>query len=261
MILRLSSSLAAALGLLSLAVGGLVSAQPAAPAAAAPAMSESVPSTQGDSTLDAVKKAFEGHFPGIEVTAVAPTPYAGLYEIQLGTDVLYTNARADYVLQGSLVDSKTRVDLTAERLAKLSQIAFDSLPLKLAVKEVKGDGSRKLAAFEDPNCPYCKQLHKTLEQLNNYTFYTFLFPILTPDSEVKARDIWCAKDPGATWRDWMVNGKTPATAQCDTPVEDVLALGKKLAIQGTPTIIFADGTRVNGTLPLDGLKEKLDSLK
>ncbi|HEY9461074.1 MAG TPA: DsbC family protein, partial [Paralcaligenes sp.] len=225
------------------------------------AMSESVPATQADSTLSGIKKAFEARFPGVEVSAVTPTPYAGLYEIQLGTDVLYTNAQVDYVLQGSLVDSKTRVDLTAERLDKLSRIAFDSLPLKLAVKEVKGNGSRKLAAFEDPNCPYCKQLHKTLEQLDNYTFYTFLFPILTPDSEVKARDIWCAKDQGATWRDWMGNAKTPATAKCDTPVADVLALGKKLAIQGTPTLIFADGSRVNGTLPLDQLKEKLDSLK
>src|SRR3546814_896308 len=212
-------------------------------------------------TPESVRESFEGRFPGIEAKEVRSTPFPGLFEVQVGMDLLYTNATADYVLQGALIDAKSRRDLTAERLEELSKVSFSSLPLELAVMQVKGDGSRKIAVFEDPNCGYCKRLHQTLKEVDNITVYTFLFPILSPDSTVKARDIWCAKDQAATWRAWMLDGKVPPEAVCDTPVDTVLALGRSLMVQGTPAIIFADGSRVNGALPLDALNQKLAAVK
>src|SRR5690606_19323702 len=131
---------------------------------------------------------------------------------------------ADYVLQGALIDAKNRRDLTAERLEELSKVSCSSLPLELAGKLVKGNGARKIAVFEDPNCGYRKRLHQALKQVDDITVYTFLFPILSPDSTEKARNIWCAKDQAATWRAWMLEGKVPPEAVCDTPVETVLAL-------------------------------------
>jgi thiol:disulfide interchange protein DsbC len=233
------------------------SAQPVS--AAEPAVAKAT--NNGNAAVEGqVKKAFEKRFPGIGVEAVNTTPFPDLYEVQIGMDLLYTNAKVDYILQGSLIDAKARTDLTAERMEKLSAVDFASLPLDLAVKQVKGDGSRMMAVFEDPNCVYCKRLHQSLRELDNTTVYTFLFPILSPDSETKARDVWCAKDPAKAWSDWMLNGKTPAEAQCDTPVETVLELGRKLMVQGTPAIFFADGSRVNGALPLEDLKAKLDTL-
>lgn len=208
-----------------------------------------------------VRKSFELRFPGIEIVAVVPTRFAGIYEVQIGTDVLYTDAEVNYVLQGSLIDAKSRVDLTAARLEELSRVEFSSLPLELAVKQVKGDGSRRIAVFEDPNCGYCKRLHQTLQSVDNVTVYTFLFPILSPDSTVKARNIWCAEDRAATWKAWMLEGKTPPDLTCETPIETTLALGRKLQVQGTPAIFFADGSRVNGALPLDALTRKLDSVQ
>nr|WP_322997846.1 DsbC family protein [Castellaniella sp.] len=207
----------------------------------------------------AITQAFEQRFPGIRVDAVRLTPMEGIYEVQVGLDLLYTDARVNYVLQGSLIDAKARRDLTAERLEVLQQVAFDSLPLDRAIRQVKGTGARKVAVFEDPNCGYCKQLHHTLEDVDNVTVYTFLFPILTPDSATKSRDIWCAADPAKAWKAWMLNGELPATADCSTPIQDNLALGRKLNIQGTPALFFADGSRVNGALPLDALKKKLDA--
>lgn len=251
----------------STAVSGSAAARAAAPvqvAVADPAPAgnaESLPASQGSATLDAIKKRFQQRFPEIPATAVAPTPFPGLYEIQIGANLVYTDAKVDYLLQGSLIDTKTRTDLTSARLAKLSEVAFDTLPLNLAVKQVRGNGERKMAVFEDPNCGFCKRLHHTLQSVDNVTVYTFLFPILTPDSAVKARDVWCAKDQAAVWKSWMVDGKKPPSAECDTPVEQVLALGRKLMVQGTPAIIFSDGTRVNGALPLKELQQKLASLK
>lgn len=213
------------------------------------------------SALDAVKTAFETRFDGVEVTSVRKAPLDGLYEIQVDMDLVYVDAGVNYLLQGALIDAKTRTDLTAARIQKLSEVPFDSLPLELAVKTVKGDGSRKLAVFEDPNCIYCKQLHANLKDIENVTVYSFLYPILSPDSAAKARNVWCAADAGAVWLDWMLDGTEPAEALCDDdPVEQVLALGRQLAVRGTPAILFADGTRVSGALPTDQLKLKLDSL-
>lgn len=229
-------------------------------ASAAPETAASEARASAAAGNDAVRQAFEKRFPGVEVSSVMPTPFKDVFEVRVGMDLLYTNASVDYVMQGSLIDAKARKDLTAERLEDLSRVAFDSLPLELAVKQVKGTGARKLAVFEDPNCGYCKQLHRTLKEIDDTTVYTFLFPVLSPDSEVKARNIWCAKDSAAAWKAWMLDGKVPAEATCDTPVEKVMALGRKLMVQGTPAIIFADGTRVNGALPLAALRQRIDAL-
>jgi thiol:disulfide interchange protein DsbC len=220
----------------------------------------STASAQSDSA-QAVTRAFEQRFPGIHVDAVRVTPMSGIFEVQVGMDLLYTDAQVDYVLQGSMIDAQARRDLTAERLEVLQQVAFDSLPLDHAIKQVKGTGARKVAVFEDPNCGYCKQLHRTLEDVDNVTVYTFLFPILTPDSTTRSRDIWCAADPAKAWKAWMLDGQDPAKAECDTPIQSNLVLGRKLNVQGTPALFFADGTRVNGALPLEALKQKLDAQK
>uniref|UniRef100_UPI003340B5FC DsbC family protein n=1 Tax=Castellaniella defragrans TaxID=75697 RepID=UPI003340B5FC len=240
------------------------SAQAATPNAgeSAPAAGDHALSVAGFGPAEAqsIRQHFEARFPGIQVTLVRATPMAGIYEVQVGMDLLYTDASADYVLQGSLIDARARKDLTAERVEALQRVAFGNLPLDKAIKQVRGDGSRKVAVFEDPNCGYCKQLHKTLREVDNVTIYTFLFPILTADSTAKSRNIWCAADPAQAWRDWMIDGKVPAAAECGTPIQDNLTLGRKLNVQGTPALFFADGTRADGALPLDALKKKLDSL-
>ncbi len=204
-----------------------------------------------------VRQAFEQRFPGLGITEVSTTPFAGLFEIRIGTDMLYVDGGVNYVLQGALIDAKTRSDLTAERVANLSKVDFASLPLKDAIKQVSGDGSRRIAVFEDPNCAYCKLLHETLKGIDNVTVYTFLYPILSPDSHVRSRNIWCATDRASAWRDWMLDGKQPATAECDTPIEGNLELGRGLMVTGTPAIFFTDGSRVNGALPVEALKQKI----
>ena len=195
-------------------------------------------------------------FDGMDVTSVRLTPY-GLYEVQLDTDLIYTNADVSWVMQGPLIDAKTRENVSAKRMEQLTAIDFADLPKNLAFKHVRGDGSRQIAIFEDPNCGYCKQLRHTLEGVDNITIYTYLFPILAPDSTEKARNVWCAKDQNKVWDDWMLRGKVPATAKCDAPLQDMLALGKKLMVRGTPAIFFSDGSRSAGALPLEQLLPRL----
>jgi len=214
-----------------------------------------------DPQLQSIQTTFAQRFGNVEVTAVRRTSFAGLFEVQLGVNLVYTDAQVSYVLDGALIDATSRQNLTDARLQALAQAVQANLPLELAVKQVKGagkeNGGRWIAIFEDPNCGYCKQLRRSLEAIDNLTIYSFLYPILSADSREKARDIWCAGDQAAVLDDWMLRGTVPARAQCDAPLEKVLALGQQLMVRGTPAIFFDNGNRADGALPLDELQARL----
>lgn len=194
----------------------------------------------------------------LKVEGVRKTGALNLYEVQAGGELLYTDEKATHLFMGNIIDVKAKKDLTEERKQQLSQIKFSDLPLDLAVKQVRGNGRRVLATFEDPNCTYCKKLAKELQGIGDVTIYTFLYPILSPDSSEKAKNLWCAGDRAKAWNDFMLDGKVPAAANCDHPTSKVVAFGQKLNIRGTPTLFFADGTRVPGYMPAAVLEKALD---
>ena len=197
-------------------------------------------------------------FPKID--EVSKTSVPGLWELRIGNDVVYTDAEGQHIIQGSIFDTKTRSNLTEQRLDKLNAIDIAALPLKDAITWKQGNGSRKLVVFEDPNCGYCKKFERDLSQVKDVTVHLFLYPILGPDSNVKSRDIWCAADRAKTWRDWMLNNATPpkAMGQCDVAaLQRNLELGKKYRVNGTPAIVFEDGKRVPGAIPLEQIERQL----
>lgn len=208
-----------------------------------------------------VKKGIEAWLgsSGPKVESVRKINALGLYEVLIEGELIYTDEKVSHVIMGQIIDAKSRKNLTEERLQKLAQIKFSDLPLELAVKQVKGNGKRVLATFEDPNCGYCKRLAKELQGVSDVTIYTFLYPILSPDSTDKAKNIWCAPNRAKAWNDLMVDGQTPpAGGNCDHPTDKVVALGKKLGIRGTPTMFFADGSRVPGYMPAAPLEKALE---
>ncbi len=210
-----------------------------------------------------VKKSIEAFIGAPAVEAVTRTPYGGLYEVLLKNgQLVYTDESTSFIIDGSVIDTKTRKDVTQARLNQLSAIDFSTLPLEQAIKQVKGNGKRVIATFEDPNCGYCKRLGKELAQMDDVTIYTFLYPILSQDSTVKSNNIWCAKDKAKAWNDWIVDGREPGKASCDVAtVEKNVALGQKLRITGTPTIFLADGTRIGGYVPAAELEKALSGVK
>jgi thiol:disulfide interchange protein DsbC len=184
--------------------------------------------------------------------------------VRAAGDILYTDKKGEYLIIGHVYNTKTAQDLTKERIDEINKIKFSDLPFESAMKAVKGDGKRVIAIFEDPNCGYCKRFRQTtLKEIDNVTVYTFLYNILSEDSFVKSKNIWCAADRNKAWDDWMVSGKAAPTApaNCPTPNDKVLALGQKLRIQGTPAIFFADGTRIPGAIDAKTLEAKLASIK
>ncbi|MBS1187869.1 MAG: thiol:disulfide interchange protein [Burkholderiaceae bacterium] len=211
-----------------------------------------------------VKKLIEQNIgEGAKIDEVKQTPYAGLYEVRTGGSVIYTDAKAQYIFAGQIFDAKTKHNYTKERIDELNKIQFSDLPLNLAMKTVKGNGSRTIAVFSDPNCGYCKRFEQTLKEVDNITVYTFIFPILSQDSASKAKNIWCAADKNKAWQAWMVDGKPAANAKadCASPEAQVFELGRKLQVSGTPTIFFTDGSRVPGAIDAKMLEQKLSTIK
>ena len=208
----------------------------------------------------AIRKAVAERLPDFPpIDEISKTPIAGLYELRIGTDLLYSDERGDHLVQGSLIDTRTKANLTDARIAKLTAIDFASLPLKDAIVWKQGTGARRIAVFADPNCTYCKKFERDLQQVKNVTVYTFLYTVLGGDSPEKAKNVWCAKDPTAAWRSWMLDGAAPPRSMgaCETPLQRNLAFGKKYKITGTPAIVFEDGTRIPGAIGAEQIEKQL----
>ena len=207
-----------------------------------------------------IRKNLKERMPQIQpIDEVRRTPMPGLFEVRVdGTDIYYTDASGHFLLQGQLIDTRNQRNLTEERLQKIMAIDFKSLPFKDAISWVKGNGERKLAVFEDPNCGYCKRFERDIAKLDNVTVFIFLYPILGKDSVEKSKSIWCAKDPAKSWQDWMVRDQMPAAANCDTgSLKRNMEYGQKMRITGTPTTLLPDGTRIPGAIELSQLEKLL----
>jgi len=197
-----------------------------------------------------------------KVRSVSPAPVSGLYEVLVGNDVFYTDSSGKYLIQGEIIELATGKNITEQRQADLNRIKWADLLPANAIKTVRGNGSRQLAVFSDPNCGYCKRLEKSLQQLDNVTVYTYLLPVLGPDSLQKSKQIWCAADPYKAYMDWMISGSAPSgKGDCATPLDKNMAFAKSYGVTGTPTLFFTDGSRFPGAVQITDIEKKFSSLK
>ncbi|HEX4331716.1 MAG TPA: DsbC family protein [Usitatibacter sp.] len=215
------------------------------------------------SDIDAVKSELKKKLPDSPAPeSVHKTPYGGLYEIVSGGEIYYTNDKADFIVAGSVIDLKTKENVTDARMRQVNMIKWDALPLDQAIKVVRGNGSRKIAIFEDPNCGYCKRLERDLQGVTDITVYVLLYPILSPDSVTQSKAIWCSSDRGKTWLDHMVRDTAiSGDSSCSTPVDKILALGQAKRVHGTPTIVFENGERIPGAIPISEIEKKFAQVK
>ncbi|MCA3222144.1 MAG: DsbC family protein [Burkholderiales bacterium] len=262
---RVLAAAAAALVLMSAAVSALAQTKAGeskageskggssrtAPTAATPSAAEE----------QAIRARLESAY-NLKPTSIARTPF-GWFEVVVNGDLVYLDPTTNFLFTGEVIDTRTRESLTRARREDLQRVDFAKLPLNQAVRLRFGNGSRQMVTFEDPNCPYCRKLHQDLRSLKDATVYVFLYPILSPDSTDKARAIWCAKDRADAWNDLMLENKNPppAPANCNHPTDRVVELGRSLGVTGTPTLIFQDGSRLPGAVPIEQIEQKLASAR
>ena len=212
--------------------------------------------------VERIKAELKKKVPEAPVDTVRKTPYGGLYEVVVGSELFYTDQNATFLVLGSIVDLKTKENITELRQRQLNRVDFATLPFNDAIKIVRGNGSRKVAMFADPNCGYCKRFERDLLGVNDITVYVFPYPILAPDSMDKSKAVWCSPDRGKAWIDLMVRDQPPKSeGKCDTPIDKLLAYGQSKKIQGTPTLFFEDGERVPGVMPIPDFEKRLLAAK
>jgi len=221
---------------IALCLFAIVSALPAVSQTRAPAV--------------ALAERLQSLYPATRFGDINVTPWPGVFEVVMGTNLAYVDASGQYFLFGHLYDMKAQRDLSAERKESIGRIDFARLPLADAMQEVRGNGARKLAVFSDPDCPYCRKLEDEIKGLTDVTIYTFLYPLasLHPHARAKAIAVWCSENRIVTWRKLMIDGAAPDPRECEHPVDRNVALGERLGISGTPTLIAADGRVLPGAV-------------
>lgn len=211
-------------------------------------------------TDNSVLKKLRANYPNTTFTHISSSPIKGLYEVTMGDNIAYTDEAGRVFIFGHMFDMETQTDLTAVSLQKKEKTVFPFNSLNQAIVRTKGNGQAKLAVFSDPECPYCKKIDAELEKLTNVTIYTFPYPLeqLHPTARETAIAIWCSTDPTATWVDYIRTATLPDTKLCDHPIDQNIALGKKLAITVTPTMIAEDGRVLRGFAFADAIKRWLE---
>lgn len=222
-----------------------------------------VPAFAQDEAPASLVEKFKTMYPKTAFKEIRKSQVSGLYEVVMGENIAYTDESGRYFIFGHLFDMQQQVDLTAQRKLDSKKTEFPAQQLGQAFKTVKGDGSRILAVFSDPDCPYCKQLEGELARLDNVTIYTFLYPLesLHPEAKTKAVSVWCAPNKAKAWSELMLAGKMPKLVACNNPVNDNLVLGSKLGVVGTPTLIAVDGRVLPGSAPAEKIDQWLNAGK
>jgi thiol:disulfide interchange protein DsbC len=214
-----------------------------------------------DDAVKTMRTTLQQAYPSTTFGKIESTVIPGVFEVQMGKNIGYSDATGRYFIFGNLFDMKTQTDMTAQKRELASRIQWDTLPLKDAIKVVKGNGKRVFAVFSDPDCPFCKRLESTLSMVDDYTMYVFLFPIesLHPDAKLKSDRIWCAQSPSKAWKAWNTAGDLApkSTKECNTPIERNIKLAGELGISGTPALISKNGVLSAGALPLERLEDFL----
>ena len=213
-----------------------------------------------------IRKSFAENLPQAKLGAITKIPYGGLYQVVVnGNNIIYTDEKGQVGLVGNLLDLKSKANLTQQEKDKISVVDFSRLPFDKAIVRVKGNGTRKLALFSDPECPYCQGLEKELENVNDVTIYTFLLPLtdLHPDALRKAQLIWCAKDRAKAWNDMLLSKQEPkdSNTECATPIKEISEIATKNFINGTPGIVFSNGKLLFGNQPHEMITSLLDEIK
>ena len=217
-------------------------------------------STLSLANVDTVKSNLTKQHPNLKIENIQTTEMKGIYSGSMDGQVVYVGEDTQHILIGSMFRLSDQKNLTKDLMLKQNTIDWKKLPLQDAVKMVRGNGKRQIAVFSDPNCPYCKQLETELTKLNDVTIYTFIYPIKTQSIAV-SKQVFCEKDPALAWSNLIAKGIQPSSKKtCANPIERNLSLGKSLALNGTPAIIFSNGFKVMGAYPAQEIEKMWQEL-
>ncbi len=212
--------------------------------------------------IDKLRATLAERLPDVTPDRIAPSPIPGLYELVIGTQVVYITGDGRLALQGRLLDLEQGTDLTEPVISDARLKLLAAIPEeKMVIFEPEGEVKHTLTTFTDIDCPYCRRLHAEMGQLNasGIRVRYMLYPRAGPKSESyrKAVDVWCAEDRNAAMTRAKAGQPLPR-GDCDNPVLKHMELGVALGLTGTPYSITETGETVSGYAPAATLAARLD---
>ena len=198
-----------------------------------------------------------------QIESIRKAPFGDLYEVVIRAPddvvIYYIDGRATVVIAGSVIEASSGRNLTEARKRELTMVKWASLPFQWAITSQRGTGRRKIAVLSDPNCPYCRRFEEDLAKLDDITIHILPWAVVKPDSVRQAKAVWCSKDRVKAWNDLMFRRIEPqAATDCDNPIDELIAYGRRLGANSTPTWFLETGERYSGALPLEEIRKLLD---
>lgn len=215
----------------------------------------------------AVLAKFKKDYPALNVEKVSYIAPVKLYEFKTKGNLAsnYTNETLDFFLvAGEIIDPKNKKNISVERQVANAKQFYKDLPFDKAITVKYGKGTRSVAIFTDPDCPYCKRTDRDLHsKLTNsdITIHYFMNPLNIQGHEnapEKARKIWCSPNRSKAWLDWMLRDQLPSNpGTCKNPVAETKEYSTRMGFNSTPTIIFDNGYILTQETNAEQIKEVL----
>lgn len=221
----------------------------------------SVFSASADENIEQeIAAALAGFIPDIRIDSVRAAPVEGLYQVLMGTDVIYMSRDGNYVLKGELLDINLKRNLTEDVRAGARLRLIEGIDKDEYIEFAPERADAAIYVFTDVECGYCRKLHRDVPELNarGISVRYLAFPRNGMDSAVgrEMRDVWCAADRPAAMTA-AKNRQSVSAADCADPVAKHYALGRQLGIRGTPAIYLENGRMLPGYLTPDELEHQL----
>lgn len=219
-----------------------------------------VPASAGDEAAK-IRAALAKVLPDYKPTSVQPTPVEGLFQVEIGPQVMFVTGDGRYLIDGAVVDLKTREDITETARSKARLRAINSMGEEQMVVFDAPKNEHTITVFTDIDCGYCRKLHQEMpgyaeEGISvRYLFYPRT-GVDSPSYE-KAVAVWCSDDQQQAMTD-AKNGQPVESASCNNPVQRHMELGELMGIRGTPAIILENGQMVPGFVEPKRLAQVLD---
>ena len=213
------------------------------------------PAAPGDA---AIRQSLMNVVPNVKITAIRPSPLAGVKEVVVDGQILYVSNDGKLLFQGAIIDLNTRTNLTEVSEAGERRIILAGVPAAQKISFAPAKPKYRITVFTDIDCGYCRKMHEHMAEYNKLGIavdYLF-FPRAGIGSESfqKAVNVWCAPDRKVAMTSSKA-GKTLPKKNCSNFVTVDYNLGQKIGVDGTPAVYAANGAQIGGYLtPADMLK-------
>jgi len=210
------------------------------------------------SDADTLKKTLEKRRPGIKIDTVLATPIAGLFQVVVGTQVVYMDVDAHYMLDGDMVNLLTAKNYSEDAKSKIRLSLLDDLGDKNMLIYRPKKVEHKITVITDIDCPYCRRLHNEMDEYmaSNVEVRYIFMPLKGGNDRKKTESVWCAKDRKTTLN-MAKAGDDIEALTCDNPLAAQMEVARKLGVRGTPAIVLETGEMLPGYIPAKKLVAEL----